>query len=356
MCNEAIKIAVNEKPKNRFNLIELAYIRLKEYGLHTNYILTACEVAFSLYKNKRRKSIPNVQRAFLKLDNQAYQISHLLLRIPIVPRRFIFLTLQGSAYDLSFVDNPALKRGSVTITEEKVVIAFSKKTEVMKPQGLVGIDINLDNVTVSGTNDYFKRFNELREVDEIKERYRQIRARISRVTRGDRRIGKRLLTKYGEREKNRTTQRIHKVTKQIVEFAKEHKLGIKLEKLKGIRKLYRKGNGQGNLFRGRMNSWVFGETQRQIDYKAKWDGVPLWYVNPLGTSSYCLCGSRVVSLAFRKLYCPTCDRTWDRDDLASKNIMACAVQQVRPSKGSNEGESADYGNPSSRCREGLLGV
>ncbi len=86
-----------------------------------------------------------------------------------------------------------------------------------------------------------------------------------------------------------------------------------------------------------MNSWVFGETQRQIDYKARWVGIPDWYVNPRGSSSHCLCGSRVVPLGDRKLYCPVCDKTWDRDDLASKNIMACAVPQVRPLKGSDEG-------------------
>ena len=31
--------------------------------------------------------------------------------------------------------------------------------------------------------------------------------------------------------------------------------GTVMEKLKGIRKLYRRGNGQGPSFRGRMNSW-----------------------------------------------------------------------------------------------------
>lgn len=47
MCNEAIRIATQNKPLNRFRLIELAYQRLKKYGLHTHYILSACEVAFS---------------------------------------------------------------------------------------------------------------------------------------------------------------------------------------------------------------------------------------------------------------------------------------------------------------------
>jgi len=51
MRNDAIRIALKEKPRSRFKLIETAYLRLKEYGLHTHYILSACEVAYSVYRN-----------------------------------------------------------------------------------------------------------------------------------------------------------------------------------------------------------------------------------------------------------------------------------------------------------------
>jgi putative transposase len=355
MCNDAIRIAIESKPKGRFKLIEIAYPRLKEYGLHTHYILSACEVAFSVYRNRKRKAVPCIRHAFIKLDNQSYQLNHLLLRIPTTPRNFVFLTLKGSDYHLSFFDDPVLKRGAVTVTERSVIISFSKEVEPFEPSGYTGMDINERNVTVSAKDSYEKRFDELGEVVEIKERYREIRAGIARKTRGDMRIGRELLAKYGKRERDRTSQRIHKVTKEIVGYAKEHKLGIKMEKLKGIRKLYRKGDGQGHSFRGRMNSWVFGETQRQIDYKARWEGVPYWYVNPRGSSSHCLCGSRIVPLQCRKLYCPRCDIAWDRDDLASKNLMACAVPQARPSRGSGEGEPRrreDAGNPRSGWMEG----
>jgi putative transposase len=350
MCNDAVRIAVSSKPSNRFKLINLAYPRLKGYGLHTHYILSACEVAFSAYKNKKRKDFPYIERIFLKLDNQSYRLDHLLLRIPTTPRKYIFLVLQGSDYHSSLVDDPSLKRGSVTITPEVVSVALSKEVELAEAVGYIGLDANERNATVSATDGWDKQFEELGEVVEIKERYREVRAKITRTTRGDRRIGGELLARYGKRERNRTNSRLNKVTTEIVNYAKMHRLGIKMENLKGIRKLYRKGNGQSSSFRGRMNSWVFGKAQRQIDYKAKWDGVPVWYVNPRGTSSYCLCGSCVVAQANRKLYCPKCDIVWDRDDLASKNIMACAVPQVRPSKGSDEE------NPESRRTLAILGA
>lgn len=39
MCNDAIRIALKQKPKSRIDLIKIAYPSLKEYGLHTHYIL-----------------------------------------------------------------------------------------------------------------------------------------------------------------------------------------------------------------------------------------------------------------------------------------------------------------------------
>src|SRR5271157_3807066 len=314
MCNDAVRIALAEHPMNRFNLIEVAYPRLKQYGLHTHYILSACEVAYSVYRNKNRKSVPYIRKPFLKLDSQSYQLNHLILRIPIAPRRYIFLTLKGSDYHLSFIDDPSLKRGSITITDHSISIAFSKEVARSVPLGYAGMDVNEKNVTISATNGYEHRFTKLAEVVEIKERYREIRAKIGRGARQDNRISKQLYAKYGRRERIRTMQRIHTITKEIVDYTNENHLGIKMEKLTEIRKLYRKGNGQGPSFRGRMNTWVFGENQRQIMYKAAWLGVPVYHVNPRGTSRNCPdCGSRVAPLQDRKLYCQKCDKSWDRD-------------------------------------------
>ena len=354
MCNDAIHIALTDMPKSRFDLIELSYQRLKEYGLHTHYILSACEVAYSAYKNETRKSDPCVKKPFLKLDNQSYKLDYLLLRIPTQPRKFLYITLNGSLYHRLFLADKSLKRGSITITERSVIIAFSKETTMFEPTGWIGIDVNERNVTWSDTQGHSEP-EDISQVCEIKDRYRAIRAKIAHCTQKDRRVQQRLLAKYGEREKDRTIQVIHKVSKKIVQHAKENRLGIAMEDLKGIRKLYRKGNGQGASFRGKMNSWMFFETQRQHDYKAHWEGAPVEYVNARGSSRNCPdCGSRVVHLQDRKLFCSECDKTWDRDVLASKNIMACVVPQARPPACSDDGESRRQetaGNPRSRSVE-----
>ncbi|MGD0637388.1 MAG: IS200/IS605 family accessory protein TnpB-related protein [Nitrososphaerales archaeon] len=135
--------------------------------------------------------------------------------------------------------------------------------------GRLGIDVNERNVTTSDTLGHTS-VHDTSKVAELKERHKAIRAKIGERTGKDRRIGQRLYRKYGTREKNRTAQITHEITKQVVRRAKEKRLGIVMENLKGIRRLYRKGNGHGRPYRGRMNSWTFREIQRQVEYKARW--------------------------------------------------------------------------------------
>ena len=105
---------------------------------------------------------------------------------------------------------------------------------------VIGIDVNERNVTTSDTLGNTS-VHDTSKVAEIKERYRAIRAKIGERTRQDRRISQELYAKYGKREKNRTVQVLHCISTKIVECAKKNNLGIVMEKLKGIRRLYRRG-------------------------------------------------------------------------------------------------------------------
>ena len=130
------------------------------------------------------------------------------------------------------------------------------------------LDRNLGNVTV-GNIDKTTRYD-LEECNEIIDNTKSI---YKSFNRNDHRIRKKIYTKYGNRRKNRVNQILHKVSKNIVKVLKENKQGIAFEKLTFIRRLYQKGNGQGNNYRGKMNAWSFAEIKRQIKYKAEWEGI-----------------------------------------------------------------------------------
>ncbi len=338
MVNEALWIGFEKKPKTRFQLIVIVYHDFKErYGLHTYYILNACECAFSMLRNRKWKKRPCAKSLFLKLDNQTYCLDYMLLRIPTAPREFIHIPLRGGKYQLSFLRDFTLKRGLITITESSVVLAVSKSTTLVEPlDEPIAFDINEKNITSSSE----ERFD-LSEVAKIKHQYSRIRASVARNSHEDRRIKQKLLSKYGRREKARAVQALHRISKRIVEKAAETKSPIVLEKLTHIRNSSRRGNGQGRKLRGRLNRWSFHELQRQIEYKAKWEGVPLEYVWASRTSQTCSqCGFINKALKYERGWlCPICGAILDRDYNGARNILLRsrfkeADLMVRPS---NEG-------------------
>jgi putative transposase len=236
------------------------------------------------------------------------------------PRNYIIIPLKGGEYQLSFLRDPALKRGSITITDSTVILAVRKTAKVVEPlRKAVAYDVNEKNVTSSNDERY-----DLSYVANIKHQYSRIRASIANNTHKDRRVKQRLLSKYGRREKARTVQVLHRVSKTIVENALKARSPIVLEKLTNIRRFWIKGNGQGRKMRGRLNKWNFRELQRQIEYKAKWEGLPVEYVRASMTSKQCSqCGCINKALKYeREWQCPTCGAILDRDLNASINILA----------------------------------
>jgi putative transposase len=135
--------------------------------------------------------------------------------------------------------------------------------------------------------------------------------------------------KYGRRRHNRISQLLHKVSKAIVQDAKQHKAAIVFEDITFIRKLYQRGNGQGREYRSKLNSWPFFEFKRQVEYKAKWEGVTVLTLTKgktRGTSQLCpRCGKRLQedrhdTFHRRQLWCPDCQKWMDRDVVAAMNI------------------------------------
>jgi len=325
MVNDAIRIGLAENLTSLFGLTKKAYHQFARYHVPTCYRLTAISKAVGILKNHRKslRKHPKARKPYasklMLTDCYAFKIIKGKLRLPTKSKCYEYIPL--NSYVLHSISGYTVR--SVTLTASTVSIAFSKETAVMEPIGLIGIDRNLDNVTLATDKGEVKRFD-LSEASRIKATYRMVKSHFKR---NDARIKTRIFGKYGRKQANRVNQRLHLVSKQIVSEAKANSQGIVMEDLKGIRKLYRKGNGQGTTYRSRLNSWSFYELQRQIEYKAKWEGIPVYYVCPYGTSTHCaVCESKILESTNREVYCPNCKTLMDRDVNAAKNILARALR------------------------------
>ena len=82
----------------------------------------------------------------------------------------------------------------------------------------------------------------------------------------------------------------------------------------------------GRKYRGRMNAWSFSEAQRQLEYKARWTGLPVIRISRRGTRGSSMtcprCGERLQSdkRLTRKLWCSSCRAVMDRDRVAAVNL------------------------------------
>jgi len=285
------------------------------------------EVAFSegLSRKNRHAKEPYTRRLQL-VTCYGFKIRNGKLLLPLRHRQSISIPL--NAHTTSIISHPGLIPRSITLTESRLAITYAKELVPIYPKGAIALDRNLNNVTSAASDRSIQVFN-LARGTEIKELYREIK---SHVKRNDRSVRREIFAKYGRKERNRVHQILHQTSKRIVENAKHKQYAVAMEKLTGIRRLYRSGNGQGSEYRARLNSWSFAELQRQIEYKARWEGIPVIYVNPQGTSAKCsICGSRMTRIPEenRTLKCPSCGFTVDRDVNAARNILVAGMRGLR---------------------------
>jgi len=300
-ANEAIRIGIEKNLTSKFKLHYQLYHKLRlDSQFHSKYVYGALECAAARLKQYKKilKKKPNAKKPYISknhliINNLSYKIEGDCVRIPLEPAKYLFIRL--TSYVCKKIKGTKL--GNVVISNDKIIVSYSKDIPEQKPANFTGIDRNLDNITTYDSKGNFV-VHDLSKAQRIITSYSAVK---SKFRRNDARIRKKLFQKYGRLQKNRVHNILHCTSKEIV----SQNTGIVMENIKGIRKLYRKGNGQGRKYRQKMNSWSFYEIQRQIEYKARWLGLPVKYVNAGGTSAMCAtCGSKLVSEEHRQLFCP----------------------------------------------------
>ncbi len=330
MVNDSIRIGLAENVTSLKSLSLKTYRQLERYDAMSYYKLCAISKAAGILKNHRKASgkgkpvkQPYARRPQLTTC-YGFKISDASLQLPIKPGNKITIPL--NPHTLQVLSETGLTPRSVILTANTITVAYSKDVPTLEPNGMMGIDRNLDNVTVADSNGSITRHN-LADATEIRAVYREVKSHLNR---NDARVRQRVYAKYGVRQSNRVKQLLHRTSKKIIAEAKRSTSAVVMERLTGIRRLYRKGNGQGRGYRARMNGWSFAELQRQVEYKARWEGLPVIYVKPHGTSVKCsICGSRMKPEENRQLKCASCGFTVDRDVNAARNILAAGMRALR---------------------------
>lgn len=337
MVNHCIRIGLQSKCSTLKQLSGLAYHELSQYDVISYYKLHAISRAAGILSNAKqsiKRGIPT-KNPYLKkqilVSCYGFKLKDGIFKIPLGNKTYFDIPL--NIHTKQILSDPTIQINSFVLLPNSISISYSKQIVSRECNKVVAIDRNLRNVTC-GNLQRVTQFD-LSKTIQIAETTRSI---LSSFTRNDDRIRKNISSKYGLRRKNRVNHILHNVSKTIVDTASTNSESIVFEDIRNIRKLYRKGNGQNRLYRYKLNGWSFAEIKRQVEYKAKWKGIPIIQLSKketMGTSSLCpTCGKRLQEQrASRDLWCESCKRRLDRDVVAVMNQSLRGWERLTHSKG-----------------------
>jgi putative transposase len=353
MTNDVIRIGIangNVSTLKRLSILSYRELKKRYRDAPSYYKLCAISKASGILAS-RNKSIkrghdtkdPYVKRPLL-VSCYGFKIVNGRLRIPIANnRKYEFIELTKHTLDV-LKDNSIMVR-SFTLTPTSLSLSIAKEVPEIEVSSAIGIDRNLRNLTVGNASRV--TYYDMSKVVEIGETTKDI---VKSFRRNDVRTHRRIASKYGRRKKERVNNLLNKISKGIAFDSIKIRQAVIFEDITFIRSMYQKGNGQGNDYRGRMNNnWPFAEIKRQVEYKARWLGIPVIQLTKSetrGTSSICYaCGERLQSSREkpRLLWCEKCEKWYDRDLVAVMNISHKGWMRFVHSKGI--GGEALNGNP-----------
>ena len=298
--NNAIRLGVHSNVTSKFALSKLAYkdFRKEHPNMYSQHLVSSFEVAGSILKNHRRRlrkklpaQVPFVRRLFMKAENQAYRLDRKngIIDLPIRAGIHVKLELIVSDYHRKYLDDESLSLGSLTLLQDRVVVAIRKHApKPYAPASVLSLDTNersLDGVLAKEDRIAAVVRAEFPEVSVIQSVHHERRKRLQKKKSHDRRTAKRLCAREGMREHHRIDYRMHEVANTVLSFAEERKSMIVLEDLTGIKPRRNKKLNR------RISMWPRRKIHQIIEYKAAWRGIPVVKVDPRYSSRKCpVCG------------------------------------------------------------------
>jgi putative transposase len=261
---------------------------------------------------------PRQLNPFPLLRTQDYRIEGNKVSIIYKPRRRLVLGIYPSEKQLNLMKQGEVKGARLVEKDGKYFLNITVEKEVQLPnpsecETFIGVDIGINYLAVCSafdgrkfSNPVFFRGGEWKHLCDRKRKIPNDSEEFKHLTRKQQEI-------------------LHTVAKRIVEYAKQFpKPVIVLERLGHF-----SNRTRNHRFNFLLGNWARRKLQEFIEYKAKWEGIPVVYVNPAHTSRVChYCGSEGVrdGYIFR---CLKCGRTYDADSNASMNIARKFWQLVR---------------------------
>lgn len=288
-----------------------------------NQAIKDAKSVFNKAKKSKFTAIPVLKKPVCIWNNQNYSFDFTHISMPLMtngkakktPIRALLVDKDNRNFDLL-----KHKLGTLRITQKsgKWIAQISVTIPTIDKTGtkIMGVDLGLKVPAVAVTDDEKVRFfGNGRQNKYIKRKFRSERKALGKKKKLN------AIRSSKDKEQRWMKDQDHKVSRAIVNFAKDNKISvICLEQLANIRQTAKTSRkNEKNL-----HNWSFYRLSQFIEYKANLAGIKVEYVNPAYTSQTCPNCSEKNKVQDRKYKCK-CGYEKHRDLVGAMNIRYAPV-------------------------------
>jgi len=300
------------KIKHNKNLLKELSIakRIAEFAIRTRTLSSKDVKCFGL-----KSVISNQILRKYSRNKKCKNIKSVKLTIPGQGIKFLNNNIYISSLKLNLCFNKQVEKiNQIELDNVYAYISCTVLDETpIKEIGYIGIDRNATgHIAVCAIDHKILKMG--KRAQHIRNKYKNIRS------------GAQKLKKYNfiKKLKNKESRIIkdinHKISRKIINIAKEKNYAIKLEKLNKTNK------NQGRVFNNIKSNWPFYQLETFIKYKAKLLGVKVFYVDPHYTSQTCSrCGLIKKENRNKKNFLCGCGHNDHADANAAFNIAKASM-------------------------------
>jgi putative transposase len=340
LTNEVLREALTSGKTSRGALSRFARDRAFVHHLTGQHAVVAADIGLSLAKAHRQRlrigrtaRPPYLRHRFLRTNTHTFHLDLQTgkVRVSLRNGEWCSFLVHLSTYHKERLNAVGVRVKQLQVSQDRVILFLERPTpEPFTPESLLALDTNessLDGVAITPERGWLVQvpFPDVRRVQAT---HFVRRRKLARKKAHDRRVGRRLLRKEGERERHRVRSRLHVLTTRLLDILTHHHAALALEDLSRLQIPKRRVGAQT---RRRLSSWPRRELHRQLEYKALDRGVPVYWVNPYRTSIICpRCGeiTRPRSRVGPTFTCEQCGWSIDRQLNAGLNVGRTALREI----------------------------
>ena len=292
------------KNKDKLSSKYVSHIGLKS--------VISCQILRKYGRNKKIKKVSHIK---LIIPNQGLKVN--------TNNKTISISALKTSFDYSqHIRQPFIKVNQIEIDNKYLYVAIQiSEDKPITYTGFIGVDRNTNSHCAVTANTNTHKVKLLgKKAQHIHTQYSRMRKYLQTLKKYNK------LTTIKKRESHIVKDLNHKISRKIVNEAKNTNCAIKLENLKGIRK----SKKQKQSFKYTLNSWSYYQLQNFIEYKAKILGVPVLYINPAYTSQNCHKCGKLGERNGKKFKCSHCGHTAHADVNAALNIANSEQFLIEP--------------------------